>query len=53
MGTRREAPRVLDHDFPGCAEGKAIPYGVYDLVGNRIVSVGDGHDTPAFAASSL
>ena len=49
-----EAPRVLDHDFPGWAEGKAIPYGVYDLEGNEgFVSVGDGHDTPAFAAASL
>ncbi len=46
-----EAPRVLDHDFPGWAEGKAIPYGVYDLEGNEgFLSVGDDHDTPAFAA---
>ncbi len=22
---------VLDHDFPNCGEGKAIPYGVYDV----------------------
>jgi len=49
-----EAPRVLDHDFPGWAEGRAIPYGVYDLAGNEgFVSVGDDHDTPAFAAAAL
>jgi hypothetical protein len=49
-----EAPRVLDHDFPGRAEGKAIPYGVYDLGENEgFVSVGDDHDTPAFAVAAL
>ncbi len=49
-----EAPQVLDHDFPGWAEGKAIPYGIYDLGENEgFVSVGDDHDTPAFAAASL
>jgi hypothetical protein len=49
-----EAPRVLDHDFPGWAEGKAIPYGVYDLGENEgFVSVGDDHDTPALAAAAL
>jgi len=49
-----QAPQVLDHDFPGWAEGKAIPYGVYDLEENEgFVSVGDDHDTPAFAVASL
>ena len=49
-----QAPQVLDHDFPAWAEGKAIPYGVYDLAGNEgFVSVGDDHDTPAFAAAAL
>src|SRR5450756_3235311 len=49
-----EAPQVLDHDFPSWAEGKALPYGVYDLAGNEgFVSVGDDHDTPAFAVASL
>ena len=49
-----QAPQVLDHDFPGWAEGKAIPYGVYDLGENEgFVSVGDDHDTPAFAVASL
>ncbi len=49
-----QAPQVLDHDFPAWAEGKAIPYGIYDLAGNEgFVSVGDNHDTPAFAAAAL
>jgi len=49
-----EAPQVLDHDFPSWAEGKALPYGVCDLAGNEgFVSVGDDHDTPAFAVASL
>jgi len=58
-GGREWAPageplQVLDHDFPAWAEGKAIPYGVYDLAENEgFVSVGDDHDTPAFAAASL
>ena len=37
---------VYTHDFPSQAEGKAIPYGVYDLANNeRWVSVGIDHDT--------
>jgi hypothetical protein len=49
-----EAPRVFDHDFPSWAEGRAIPYGIYDLAGNEgFVSVGDDHDTPAFAVAAL
>ena len=43
-------PAVLVHDFPTDAEGKAIPYGVYDMARNEAwVSVGWDHDTPAFA----
>ena len=42
-------PAVLVHDFPTDAEGKAIPYGVYDMARNEAwVSVGWDHDTPAF-----
>lgn len=45
---------VNDHDFPSIADGKAIPYGVYDISANRgTVFVGTSHDTPAFAASSI
>ena len=41
---------MLVHDFPTDAEGKAIPYGVYDMARNEAwVSVGWDHDTPTFA----
>lgn len=46
----REPIAVNDHDFPSLAEGKAIPYGIYDLHANRgTVFVGMSHDTPQFA----
>jgi hypothetical protein len=46
--------RVRVHDFPGDAVGKAIPYGVYDMARNEAwVSVGQDHDTPAFAVASI
>ena len=42
------------HDFPTDAEGKAIPYGIYDMARNEAwVSVGLDHDTPAFAVASI
>ncbi len=47
-----EAVRV--HDFPADSCGKAIPYGVYDMARNEAwVSVGQDHDTPAFAVASI
>jgi len=46
--------RVFTHDFPSQAEGKAIPYGVYDVGQNEgWVSVGTDHDTAEFAAATL
>jgi transposase len=46
--------KVLVHDFPGDATGKAIPYGIYDMARNEAyVSVGRDHDTPAFAVASI
>lgn len=46
--------RVLVHDFPDDAVGKAIPYGIYDMGRNEAyVSVGRDHDTSAFAVASL
>jgi len=48
------AEKVLVHDFPDDATGKAIPYGVYDMARNEAwVSVGKDHDTPAFAVASI
>lgn len=46
--------KVLAHDFPQDATGKAIPYGVYDMGRNEAwVSVGRDHDTPEFAVASI
>jgi hypothetical protein len=49
-----EPARVRTHDFPDEQQGKAIPYGVYDLAANAgWVSVGTDHDTAAFAVESI
>jgi len=46
--------RVGVHDFPDPEMGKAIPFGVYDLFADEgWVSVGDHHDTAAFAVASI
>src|SRR6266508_1076064 len=46
--------RVDVHDFPDPNIGKAIPYGVYDLGADQgWVSVGDDHDTAAFAVATI
>jgi hypothetical protein len=46
--------RVQVHDFPDPKQGKAVPYGVYDVGQNRgFVNVGTSHDTPHFAVESL
>ena len=45
---------VNDHDFPSDAMGKAVPYGVYDIINNKgSVFVGTSSDTPAFAVDSV
>jgi Rhodopirellula transposase DDE domain len=45
---------VSTYDFPGQAEGKALPYGVYDLADNSAwVSVGVDHDTSVFAVATI
>lgn len=50
----KEPVLVKDHDFPSDAEGKAIPYGIYDTQMNQgTVFVGTTHDTPAFAVDSI
>lgn len=50
----KKPDKVLVHDFPGDAIGKAIPYGIYDMARNEAyVSVGQDHDTPAFAVASI
>ena len=42
------------YDYRSIAEGKAIPYGIYDLVHNRgFVNVGIDHETAEFAVESI
>lgn len=49
-----EPERVKVHDFIVPAQGKAIPYGVYDLSRDEgWVSVGVDHDTASFAVNSI
>lgn len=46
--------RVRVHDFEIPAQGKAAPYGVYDIGSNVAwVSVGVDHDTSTFAVESI
>jgi len=45
---------VSAYDFPSMAEGKAIPYGAYDIARNRaVVNVGVTHETAEFAVESI
>jgi len=49
-----QAVTVNVHDFLSLADGKAIPYGVYDVLRNTgFVNVGQDHDTAAFAVESI
>jgi hypothetical protein len=49
-----QAPRVNTYDFPSIAEGKAIPYGVYDIADNSaMVSVGIDRDTAQFSVAAI
>ena len=50
-----QAPTLVKaHDFASEAEGRAAPYGVYDLTHNQgYVYVGTSGDTPAFAAYAI
>ena len=49
-----EAERVAVHDFPTLAQGKAIPYGAYDVARDEaLVNVGITRETAEFAVESL
>jgi hypothetical protein len=51
---RRTPLEVLATDFPSDADGKAIPYGVYDLQHNTgYVAVGTSHETAEFAVATI
>ena len=46
--------KVFDHDFPSLGQGRAIPYGTYDVADDRaLVNVGISHDTAEFAVASI
>ena len=50
----RNARAVNDHDFEQDALGKAVPYGIYDLMHNHgYVYVGQSADTPQFAVEVI
>ena len=52
--TAGDPVKVLDHDFSSAAQGKAIPYGIYDVGANAgYVVVGTDHDTAAFAVAAI
>jgi hypothetical protein len=45
---------VSTYDFPALADGKAIPYGVYDIADDSAwVSAGVDHDTSVFAVATI
>lgn len=49
-----DATTVNVYDYLSLADGKAVPYGVYDLLQNRgFVNVGIDHDTAEFAVESI
>lgn len=51
---RRQPVEVLETDFPSDAEGKAIPYGIYDLHRNAgYVVIGVSHETAEFAVAAI
>lgn len=46
--------QVFDHDFLDPEKGKAVPYGVYDIMNNEgYVNIGISKDTASFAVHSI
>lgn len=51
---RRTALDVFETDFPNDAQGKVIPYGIYDLMRTEgYVVVGTSHETPEFVVAAI
>jgi hypothetical protein len=51
---RRQAEEVNEHDFPGVAKWRAVPFGIYNVANNKgYVHVGISNDTPEFAVCSI
>ncbi|MCA1680915.1 MAG: ISAzo13 family transposase [Actinobacteria bacterium] len=49
-----QAPKANTYDFPSMADGKAIPYGIYDIAENTgFVSVGIDRDTAQFSVAAI
>jgi hypothetical protein len=49
-----EAEAVNAHDFPQDSDGRAVPYGIYDLIHNHgTVYVGSSGDTAQFAVDAI
>jgi transposase len=47
-------PKANTYDFPSMADGKAIPFGVYDIAENTgFVSVGIDRDTAQFSVAAI
>lgn len=51
---RKTAHNVFDHDFPSWADGRAVPFGIYDIARNKgFVSVGVSSETADFATHAI
>jgi hypothetical protein len=51
---RRHAEEVNEHDFPGAAKCRAVPFGIYDIARNEgHVYVGVSNNTAEFAVHSI
>ncbi len=52
---KKELPSEVNvYDFPSTAEGKAVPYGTFDIQRNEgMVNVGSSKDTAEFAVASI
>lgn len=51
---RTEALDVYDHDFPSWADGRVVPFGIYDIAKNRgFMVVGICRETSAFVINAI
>ena len=51
---RRHARDVFDHDFPSWADGRAVPFGIYEINRNSgFVVVGISRETSAFVINAI
>lgn len=51
---RRQNRDVLDHDFPSWANGRAVPFGIYDIARNAgHVVLGISHETAVFTVRAI